>query len=222
MLDALSETLPLAAAIAFSPLAIASVVLLLLSHNARAATVGFLVGFAGGVGLVAAITYAVALLLPQGADDRSLSAPFVLLCLGAVAIVLAIRQWRARPTEGDELEIPGWMAKVDGVNPATAIVLGAFFGGAKPKNLLLSIAVGVTLEATEASVGEAAGALTLVVLLGSLPIIVPVVVAFVGGAGVRDRLDRLRAWMIANNAAIVGSVLLLIGVVLIAKGLSSV
>lgn len=221
MLDAFSETLPLAAAIAFSPLAIASVVLMLLSQNARAATVGFLVGFAGGVGLVAAITYALALLLPHGADDRSISAPYLLMGLGAVAIVLAIQQGRSRPAEGDELEVPGWMAKVDGMNPGKAIVLGAFFGGVKPKNLLLSIALGVALEATDATVGEAAGALGIVLLLGSLPIIVPVVVAFIGGAGVRDRLDRLRAWMIANNAAIVGSVLVLIGVVLIAKGLSS-
>lgn len=221
MLDAVTETLPLAAAIAFSPLAIASVVLMLLSQNARAATLGFLVGFAGGVGLIAGITYAVALLLPHDADDRSISAPFVFMVLGAAAIVLAIRQWRSRPADRDELEVPGWMAKVDGMNPGKAVMLGAFFGGVKPKNLLLSVALGVALEATGATIGEAAGALAVVVVIGSLPIIVPVVVAFVGGEGVRDRLDRLRAWMIANNAAIVGSVLLLIGVVLIAKGLSS-
>lgn len=220
MLDTLSDALPLAIAIAVSPLAIASVVLMLLSSNARAATVGFLVGFAGGIAVVASAAYAIALLLPHDGDDRSLSAPFLLIGLGVIAVILAGRQWRSRPTEGDELEVPGWIRKVDGMTTGKALVLGVIFGGLKPKNLLLSAALGVTLEATDAAVGEAAVVLAIVALLGSLPIIVPVVIAFVGGEGTRARLDALRSWMVANNSGVVGTVLVLIGAVLVAKGLS--
>ncbi|MGV3733433.1 MAG: GAP family protein [Microcella sp.] len=223
MLDALGDALPLAAAIALSPLAVASVVLMLLSPNARAATLSFLLGFAGAIAAVASIAYLVALLLPHDADDRSVSAPFLLIGLGLVAIVLAVRQWRSRPAteEGGETrvpEVPGWMAKIDGMTPAKAAALGAFIGGLKPKNLLLSIGVGVTLEAADATVGEAAVALGIVVLLGSLPVIIPVIVSFVAGDRIREPLDRLRAWLIVHNAAMVGAILLLIGVVLISKG----
>ena len=170
MLDALGDALPLAAAIALSPLAVASVVLMLLSPNARAATLSFLLGFAGAIAAVASIAYLVAVVLPHDADDRSISAPFLLIGLGLVAIVLAVRQWRSRPAteEGGETrvpEVPGWMAKIDGMTPAKAAALGAFIGGLKPKNLLLSIGVGVTLEAADATVGEAAVALGIVVLL---------------------------------------------------------
>ena len=223
MLDALSDALPLAAAIALSPLAVASVVLMLLSPNAKAATLSFLLGFAGAIAAVASIAYLVAVLLPHDADDRSISAPVLLIGLGLVAIVLAVRQWRSRPAaaDGDEThvpEVPGWMAKIDGMTPAKAAALGAFIGGLKPKNLLLSIGVGVTLEAADATVGEAAVALGIVVLLGSLPVIIPVIVSFVAGDRIREPLDRLRAWLIVHNAAMVGAILLLIGVVLISKG----
>jgi len=224
MLDALGDALPLAAAIALSPLAVASVVLMLLSPNAKAATLSFLLGFAGAIAAVASIAYVVALLLPHDADDRSISAPFLLIGLGLVAIVLAVRQWRSRPASADDgaeahvPEVPGWMAKIDGMTPAKAAALGAFIGGLKPKNLLLSIGVGVTLEAADATVGEAAIALGIVVLLGSLPVIVPVIVSFVAGDRIREPLDRLRAWLITHNAAMVGAILLLIGVLLISKG----
>lgn len=224
MLDALGDALPLAAAIALSPLAVASVVLMLLSPNAKSATLSFLLGFAGAVAAVATVAYVVALLLPHDADDRSVSAPFVLIALGLVAIVLAVRQWRARPAAADDdggtavPEVPGWMAKIDGMTPGKAGALGAFIGGLKPKNLLLSIGVGVTLEAADATASEAAIALGIVVLLGSLPVIIPVIVSFVAGDRIREPLDRLRAWLIAHNAAMVGAILLLIGVVLISKG----
>lgn len=224
MLDALGETLPLAAAIALSPLAVASVVLMLLSPNAKAATLSFLLGFAGAIAAIASIAYGVALLLPHDADERSISAPFLLIGLGLVAIVLAVRQWRSRPAPPDDgaaaqvPEVPGWMAKIDGMTPAKAAALGAFIGGLKPKNLLLSIGVGVTLEAADATVGEAAIALGIVVLLGSLPVIIPVIVSFVAGDRIREPLDRLRAWLIVHNAAMVGAILLLIGVLLISTG----
>lgn len=224
MLDALSDALPLAVAIALSPLAVASVVLMLLSPNARAATLSFLLGFAAAVAAVAAIAYAIAMILPHDAANRSLSAPFVLIGLGVVAIVLAVRLWRARPAAetGDGAvtvpEVPGWMAKIDGMTVPKAAALGAFIGGLKPKNLLLSIGVGVTLEAADASVGEAAIVLALVVLIGSLPVIIPVIVSFVAGDRIREPLDRLRAWLIAHNAAMVGAILLLIGALLISKG----
>lgn len=224
MLDALGDALPLAAAIALSPLAVASVVLMLLSPNAKAATLSFLLGFAGAIAAVASIAYLVAVLLPHDADDRSISAPFLLIGLGLVAIVLAVRQWRSRPSaaeDGDETRVPegpGWMAKIDGRTPAKAAALGAVIGGLKPKNLLLSIGVGVTLEAADATVGEATITLAAVVLLGSLPVIIPVIAAFVAGDRMREPLDRLRAWLIDHNAAMVGAILLLIGVVLISTG----
>lgn len=221
MLDAIGETLPLAVAIALSPLAIASVVLMLLSSRPRAASIAFLLGFAVAVAVIATAGFLLASVLPHGDDDSSISAPFVLIALGIAAIALGVRQWRSRPKPGDELELPGWIAKVEGITAASAFVLGAFFGGLKPKNLLLSIGLGVSLEATGVSGGEAATVLGVAVLIGASPLLVPVIASLVALDRISAGLDRLRDWMVRNNSALVGATLLLVGVLLIGKAVSS-
>lgn len=221
MLDAIGTVVPLAVAIALSPLAIASVVLMLLSSRPRAASFAFLLGFVVAVGIVSTAAYLVASVLPHSADDRSISAPFVLLGLGFVAVVLAWRQWRSRPHPGDELELPGWIAKVESISAASAFALGAFFGGLKPKNLLLSIGVGVSVEATAIAAGQAVIVLVGVALISSAPIMAPVIMSLVALDRITSPLSRLREWMVRNNSAMVGVTLLLVGVLLIGKALSS-
>jgi hypothetical protein len=220
MLDAIGETLPLAVAIALSPLAIASVVLMLLSSRPRAASIAFLLGFSVAVAVVSAAGFLLASVLPHGDDDSSISAPFILLALGIIAIALAVRQWRARPEPGAELELPGWIAKVESITTPSAFVLGAFFGGLKPKNLLLSIGLGVTLEATGVSGGDAAIVLGVAVLIAASPLLVPVIIALIALTRISAGLDRLRDWMVRNNSSLVGAILLLVGVLLIGKALS--
>lgn len=220
MLDALAESLPLAVALALSPLAIASVVLMLLSARPRAASVAFFVGFVIAIVLVTTVGYLLASVLPHR-GETSISAPWVLLALGIVAIVLAVRQWRARPKPGDELELPGWMAKVEGITTSSAFVMGAFFGGIKPKNLLLSIGLGVSLEALTLSSGEAAIVIVIVACVAAIPILVPVIISLVALDRLAGALDRLRAWMMQHNAAMVGTILLLVGVLLIGQAVST-
>jgi Sap, sulfolipid-1-addressing protein len=220
MLDALAESLPLAVALALSPLAIASVVLMLLSARPRAASVAFLIGFLIAIVVVTAAGYLLASVLPHR-GETSISAPWVLLILGAVAIVLAVKQWRSRPKPGDELELPGWIAKVEGITTSSAFVMGAFFGGIKPKNLLLSIGLGVSLEALTLTTGEAAIVIGIVAVIASIPVMVPVIISLVALDRVAGTLDRLRAWMVQNNAAMVGTILLLVGVLLIGQSVST-
>lgn len=220
MLDALAESLPLAVALALSPLAIASVVLMLLSARPRAASVAFLIGFLIAIVVVTAAGYLLASVLPHR-GETSISAPWVLLILGVLAILLAVKQWRSRPKAGDELELPGWIAKVEGITTPSAFVMGAFFGGIKPKNLLLSIGLGVSLEALTLSTGEAAIVIGIVALIASIPVMVPVIISLVALERVAGTLDRLRAWMVQNNAAMVGTILLLVGVLLIGQAVST-
>lgn len=221
MLDAIGAVLPLAVAIALSPLAIASVVLMLLSAKPRAASVAFLLGFIASVAAVSAAAFLLASVLPHSDDDVSISAPYMLLALGVVAIALAVRQWRSRPQPGDELELPGWIAKVEGITARAAFTLGGFFGGIKPKNLLLSIGLGVSVEATAISGGEAALVLVAVAIVASIPIMVPVILSLVALDRISAALDQLRDWMVRNNSAVVGVILLLVGVLLIGKALGT-
>lgn len=220
MLDAIGEILPLAVAIAVSPLAIASVVLMLLSSRPRAASMAFLLGFAVAMAIVSTTGFLLASVLPQDDDDSSISAPIILLTLGIASIALAVRQWRSRPRPGDELELPSWIAKVETITTPSALALGALFGGVKPKNLLLSVGLGVSLESTGVSGGEAAIVLSISVLIASSPLLVPVIVSLVALERISSSLDRLRDWLVRNNSTLVGAILLLVGVLLIGKALS--
>jgi hypothetical protein len=193
---------------------------MLLSARPRAASVAFFVGFVIAIMVVTAAGYLLASVLPHR-GETSISAPWVLLILGVLAIVLAVRQWRSRPKSGDELELPGWMAKVEGITTSSAFVMGAFFGGIKPKNLLLSIGLGVSLEALTLSTSEAAIVIVIVALIASIPVMVPVIISIVALDRVASTLDRLRAWMMQHNAAMVGTILLLVGVLLIGQAVST-
>lgn len=221
MLDAIGETLPLAVALALSPLAIASVVLMLLSSRPRAASIAFLLGFVLAVIVVASAGYLLASVLPHD-GDTSISAPWMLIALGIAAIVLAVRQWRSRPRAGDEVELPGWIAKVEAITTPSAFVMGAFFGGLKPKNLLLSIGVGVSLEAAAVTTAEAAVVVVVIAVIAALPIMIPVIASLVALDRLGTTLDRLRAWLTQHNSAMVGAILLLVGVLLVGKGLGGI
>ena len=69
MLIVIGETLPLAIAIAFSPLGIVAVIVMLLSRYPRASSASFVVGWATGIKAVALAGYALAAILPDGGED---------------------------------------------------------------------------------------------------------------------------------------------------------
>jgi len=58
------------------------------------------------------------------------------------------------------------------------------------------------------------------VLIASLGVAAPVFVYFAFGARARPLLDRLRTWMVQNNAVIMTVLLVIIGVKLIGEAIS--
>ena len=61
------------------------------------------------------------------------------MVVGVLLVVLALREWRERPTSGDRAELPKWMAGVDSMMPRKALVLGLLLSAVVPKNLLLAL-----------------------------------------------------------------------------------
>jgi hypothetical protein len=95
---AIGDLLPLAVAIAISVTTIITTVLMLLSPKAKGRTVGLLVGCVVGVGGAVALFTLLADLLPtQDSGGSSLAAAVIKMMVGALPVVLALRQWRGRP-----------------------------------------------------------------------------------------------------------------------------
>lgn len=223
MLAVIGSTLPLALGIAISPMAIIAAVLMLLSPRARATATGFLVGWL--VGIVAATTVftLVGGLLPASEPGPPATIRGVIhLAVGVLLLVLAVRQWRRRPTAGEPTPLPAWMRAIDSISWPAAAGFGFLLSGLSPKNLLLAAAAGVEIGAAALPMAETVAVVAIVVLLAGATVLIPVVAYLVAAERLRAPLGALRGWLAAENAVIMSVLLLVLGVVLIGKGIASV
>lgn len=149
---------------------------------------------------------------------------FVKLAVGALFLLLAARTWRTRPRAGQEAAMPKWMQAIDTFTTGKSFGVGLLLSGVNPKNLALTIAAATAIAQTGSSGGEAALALAVFILVGSLSIIAPVVIYFAMGPKGAVVLEEIKQWMAAHNAAIMTVLLLVLGMKLIGDaigGLSS-
>lgn len=219
---AISAVLPLALGIALSPIPIIATILLLLSPRARASSVGFAAGWILGI-LTAVIVFllcAAVISTPVVGGVRPVQGGIHLL-LGVTLIGLSAHQFRSQArSHGRPPELPRWMQGIGRLGFWDALGLGILLAAANPKNLVLGAAAGVVIGTSNLAVGNAVGAIAVYVLLAASTIVVPVVGFLVARDRLRRPLDSLRSWLERENAVIMGVVLLILGVVVIAKGLA--
>jgi threonine/homoserine/homoserine lactone efflux protein len=142
------------------------------------------------------------------------------LVLGALFLLLAVKQWRSRPAAGEEAVMPKWMRTIDTFTAGKALAAGVVLSGLNPKNLALTVAAGAAIAQTGISSGEEAGAMAIFVAIGSLTILAPLVIYFALGSRATRILDGIKAWLAAHNAAIMAVVLLVLGFKLIGDAIS--
>jgi Sap, sulfolipid-1-addressing protein len=142
------------------------------------------------------------------------------LVLGALLLGLALRTWRQRPRGGEEPPIPEWMRAIDRVTPGRAAMLGLALAAINPKSLLLTVAAAAGIAQTGIDAGEQALVLGLFALIGTVGLALPMVISFRLGDRAAESLAALRHWMVANNAAIIAVIFLLIAAKLIGDGIS--
>lgn len=218
--EVIGDLLPLGVGVAVSPVPVIAVILMLLAPHARAAGVAFACGWVLGVSAVAGLV--TVLVQPAGSsdgDDPSVVVAVIKLVLGALTLVLGLREWRSRPRPGEQPELPGWMSAVDRMTATRAAGLGALLSAVNPKNLTLCVSAGATVGGADLSSGATLTALAVFVVLGSVSVVAPVVAYVVAPARMARVLEELRAWLTANNSTVLAVLLLVIGVALVGKGL---
>jgi hypothetical protein len=222
MSTAIGELLPLAVAIAISVSTIITTVLMLLSPKAKSRTVGLLVGCVVGVaGAVALFALLPGLLPTQDSGGSSLAGAVIKMVIGVLLVVLALRQWRERPAEGDHVELPRWMGGLDSMMPGKALVLGLLLSAVVPKNLLIALAAGVIVGEAGLSVGQASVVIVGFTAIATSTVAVPVIANFVAPSQTRGPFETLREWLVQNNVTIMVLVVFVIGVVMIGNGVAS-
>jgi threonine/homoserine/homoserine lactone efflux protein len=218
MKEAIGQVLPLGIVVAISPIPIIAIVLMLSTPRARVNGPAFVLGWIVGLGALGTLV----LLVSSGADASENGEPatwvsWLKLILGALLILVALKQWRARNAEKTE---PKWMEAVDHFTPVRAFGLAILLSAVNPQNLSLTVAAAAAIAQTGISAAQQEIALAVFVLIGTLGPGIPVGIYFVLGERSETMLDGLKSWMSANNAVIMSVLLLVIGAKLFGDGLS--
>ena len=220
--DVLGQLLPYAIGVAISPVPIIAVILLLLAPKAGGASTGFLVGWVVGIVVVTTLFVLLAGAVVPSDDGPSPVVGWIKLVLGLILLAMALNQFRKRPRAGEEPVLPGWMAAMDKVTPVRAVGLGAALSGINPKNLGLCLAAGSTIGGAGLGTGATVVAVTVFTVLAAATVALPVLAYAVASDRMRAPLDALHGWLVRENAAIMGTLLTVLGVVLVGHGIAGV
>jgi threonine/homoserine/homoserine lactone efflux protein len=220
--DAIGQVLSFAVGVALSPVPIIAVVLMLGTPRARSNGPAFILGWLIGLAIVGTIV----LLVSSGADASEAGEPatwvgVLKLVLGALLLLVAVKQWRGRPRGDADASLPGWMRTIDRFTPGRAGAMGVALSAINPKNLLLTVGAAAAIAHTGIGTGDQAIALAVFVLVATLGPGLPVAIYFLMGERATRMLDDLKEWMGHNNAAIVAVLCLVIGAKLIGDGISA-
>jgi len=218
----IGEILPLALGIAISPIPVIAAILMLLSPRARVTSVGFLLGWI--VGIIVAVTVFTLLSSILPGQDPDAAKPIqgtIHIVLGAMLLVLAFGQWRKRPRPGAEPVLPKWMQAIDKITFLVAFGLGFLLSALNPKNLIMAAGAGVDIGSSDLEIATIVVVIAIFTTIAASTVLVPVVGYLIAADKLRGPLDSLRAWLAKENAVIMAILLLVIGVVMIGKGIGS-
>ena len=220
---AIGAILPEAVGVAISPIPIIAVVLLLSSPKGKVKAFAFLIGWLVGLGLVGAIVLLVA--DPAGASTDDGPADWVgwlIFALGALAVLLGVKQWRGRPRGDEEPPMPKWMEVIDRFTAGRSLAIGFVMAAVNPKNLTLTLAAAAAIASAGLTGSDSYVVLAVFVVIGTLGIAIPIGIALLGGETASETLSELNHWLAVHNAAIMSVLFVVIGAKILGNGLQAI
>ncbi len=211
----LSELLPLALIIALSPLSIIPAVLILHTPRPRPAGLLFLAGWLVGLAALTAIFVGVSGLL-GGVGTTPSWASWLRIVVGVALIVYGVYSWLTRHKKPHQ---PGWLRHITEAGPSKALMLGAILAVVNPKVLFVCVAAGLAIGSSGLAPHQVWLATVVFVAAAASTVALPILGYAVSGDRLDPALTRLKAWMEKHNAAMVAVILVLIGILLLYKGI---
>ncbi len=202
--DSIGQVISFGVGVSLSPLAIIAVILLLGAPSARVTSTAFVSSWALGLAVLGTLV----LLVADEADASEGGAPsdwvgILQLLLALLLLLVAARQWRRRPRDHADPELPTWMQSVETFTPVKSATTAVLFSSVKPKNLLLTIGAATAIAETGASTGQQTTALAVFVILGTLGPAIPVAIYFLGRDRAESILTAMRDWMVRENTTVI-------------------
>jgi threonine/homoserine/homoserine lactone efflux protein len=211
----LTELIPLALVVALSPLSIIPAVLVLHTARPRPTGLAFLVGWLVGLGALTAIFVLVSGLL--GALDKPPPwASWLRVAVGAALIVFGVYRWLTRKRSA---HTPAWMRSLAKVTPARAAMTATVLTVANPKVLFICAAAGLAIGTAGLGTSGAWIAVAWYVAVAGSTVAIPILAYAVSGDRLDQPLARLKDWMERQHAALVAAILIVIGLLVLYKGI---
>jgi hypothetical protein len=209
----------LALGVAASPLPIVAVLVVLLTRRARLSSLVMLVAWVVGVALMLGISmrFAGQLGVPKAGTDLPWEGLFTVL-LGVGLVTMGVLSRRGRIRSADPAQPPSWVSSVDNLSPLGGAFVVFLNATTSPKNLALAITAGRVMANQSPWYAEIP-AVILYVSIASTTIAIPVGLYFFGGYRSVAILERWKAKVTANAAAVMEITLFVIGIGMTAKGL---
>jgi threonine/homoserine/homoserine lactone efflux protein len=212
----IGDLLPLAVGVAVSPIPIIAAILMLLGKRASATSIGFAIGWLTGIVLATVVFVFLGGAADSSDDTPSTTSSWIKLALGVLLLAVGIRQWHSRT---DERTTPKWMSAIDDMTAGKALMIGFALAAVNPKNLLMCVAAGVTIGAGGLDATQSIIAVAIFSVLAAVTVVVPVLAYQVAASRLRGPLAGLKRWLEDNNTTVMSVLILVIGVVLLGKGL---
>lgn len=221
MTQVLGEVLPLAVAVLISPLPIAAEIILLFTSQPKVNASAYVGGFVSGVGVVLGLlTVLVGTQDLGGGSGPATWVSWLKIVLGTLLVVGGIRRLRNRPAPGDT-EAPKWMQGIESFTPGRSLAVGFAIGALNPKNLAVGLAAAVAVAGSGLAGGTQVGVVVVYALFASLGVLAPLVVTIALSPRSEEILTGWRTWLMDNNTAVMAVMLVVIGAVVIGKGLAA-
>jgi threonine/homoserine/homoserine lactone efflux protein len=210
-----TEMIPLALIIALSPLTIIPAVLVLHSPQPRPAGLAYLVGWLVALTALTAVFVEVAGLI-GGFGQPPRWASWARVVIGAALIVFGAWRWMTRNRSEHS---PSWMRALTSASPAKAGGTAVLLAVVNPKVLFICAAAGVAAGSAGLGVGGTWTAAAFFVAAAASSVALPVLAYAFAGSLLARPLERVKDWMERHNAALMAAILMVIGLLVLYKGI---
>ena len=213
----LTELVPLALVVALSPLSIIPAVLILHTPRPRPTGLAFLAGWVLGLTALTALFIGISGLLGGMSNKPPGWASWLRVGIGAALIVFGVYRWATRHSKPHQM--PG-TRHITEAGPTKALVIGAALTTVNVKVLFICAAAGLAIGTAGLGPGVWTAATAYIVLAAST-VALPILAYTFAGEKLDPTLIKVKAWMEKHNSALVAVILVVIGLMVLYKGLHS-
>jgi len=217
MWSTMGSLLPIAVAMALSTVPITITLIILQSPSRRRSSIPYLAGWVVSLAVVVLAAAGGVLALPVSRRERLTAIAIAEIVVGGLLVVFGILVWQRSNNSPSRART--WLDGVGSVGPLASFGVGIAMG-LRPKALLLGAASGFSLATRSLNSTDTAIAVAFYVGISASTVAVPIVLTLVSPTRMEPRLVVWHDWLNRNGRVVTALIMLIIGIVIMAAGIS--